>query len=133
MACGAKRRPPIVIDGVMYTSGSWNYIYALIAATGDLLWRYHPKPAIEQREIRAAILVNRGVAVWRGRVYVASVDGRLHAVNAASGGKLWETDTIADHTLPYSITGARQIAGDVVVIGNSGSDMGQGGVRGYVS
>lgn len=124
---------PIVIDGVMYTSGSWGYIYALNAATGDLIWRYDPKPAYQAARNPCCDLVNRGVAVWRGRVYVASVDGRLHAVNAATGRKLWEADTIADHTLPYSITGAPQIAGDVVVIGNSGSDMGQGGVRGYVS
>ncbi len=124
---------PIVIDGVIYTSGSWGYMYALNAVTGDLLWRYDPKPAYQAARNPCCDLVNRGVAVWRGRVYGASVDGRLHAVDAATGRKIWEADTIANHSLPYSITGAPQIAGDVVVIGNSGSDMGQGGVRGYVS
>ena len=64
---------------------------------------------------------------------MASVDGRLHALDAATGKKIWEVDTIADHTLPYSSTGAPQIAGHVVVIGNSGADMGHGAVRGYVS
>ena len=78
-------------------------------------------------------LVNRGVAVWKGKVYVASVDGRLHALDAATGKKIWEADTIVDHKLPYSSTGAPQIAGNVVVIGNSGADMGHGAVRGYVS
>jgi quinohemoprotein ethanol dehydrogenase len=124
---------PIVIDGVLYTSGTWGYVYALDAATGRELWRYDPKAAYQAARNPCCDLVNRGVAVWRGKVYVASVDGRLHALNAANGHKLWEADTITDHSLPYSSTGAPQIAGSVVVIGNSGSDMGRGGVRGYVS
>ena len=124
---------PIVIDGVMYTSGTWGYVYAVDAATGREQWRYDPKPDYFAARNPCCDLVNRGVAVWKGRVYVASVDGRLHALDAATGAKIWEVDTIADHKLPYSSTGAPQIAGDVVVIGNSGSDMGRGGVRGYVT
>jgi quinohemoprotein ethanol dehydrogenase len=124
---------PIVIDGVMYTSGTWGYVYAVDAASGKQLWRYDPKPDYFIGRNPCCDLVNRGVAVWKGKVYVASVDGRLHALNAASGEKLWEADTIVDHKLPYSSTGAPQIAGSVVVIGNSGADMGHGGVRGYVS
>ena len=64
---------------------------------------------------------------------MASGDGRLHALDAASGRKIWEADTIVDHKMPYASTGAPQIAGDVIVIGNAGADMGRGGVRGYVS
>ncbi len=124
---------PIVVDGVMYTSGGWGYVYALDAVTGRQLWRYDPKPDYAAARNPCCDLVNRGVAVWRGRVYVAAVDGRLHALDAATGTKLWDVDTITDHSLPYSSTGAPQIAGQVVVIGNSGSDMGRGGVRGYVS
>ncbi len=124
---------PIVVDGVMYTSGTWGYVYAIDAATGRELWRYDPKAALQAGRNPCCDLVNRGVAVWEGKVYVASVDGRLHALNAATGEKLWEADTITDHTLPYSSTGAPQIAGDVVVIGNSGADMGRYAVRGYVA
>ncbi|MGC1520379.1 MAG: PQQ-dependent dehydrogenase, methanol/ethanol family [Steroidobacteraceae bacterium] len=124
---------PIVIDGVMYTSGTWGYVYALDAATGRELWRYDPKPNYFAGRHPCCDLVNRGVAVWKGKVYVASVDGRLHALDAATGKKIWIADTIADHKLPYSSTGAPQIAGDVVVIGNSGADMGHTAVRGYVS
>jgi quinohemoprotein ethanol dehydrogenase len=124
---------PIVVDGVMYTSGTWGFIYALDARTGRELWRYDPKAAYAAARNPCCDLVNRGVAVWKGRVYVAAVDGRLHAVDAATGKKIWDVDTITDHSLPYSSTGAPQIAGHVVVIGNSGSDMGRGGVRGYVS
>ena len=124
---------PIVIDGRLYTSGTWGYVYALDAATGKELWRYDPKPAYFAARNPCCDLVNRGVAVWQGIVYVESVDGHLHAMNALNGAKLWEVDTITDHKLPYSSTGAPQIAGGVVVVGNSGSDMGRGGVRGYVA
>jgi quinohemoprotein ethanol dehydrogenase len=124
---------PIVIDGVMYTSGTWGYVYAIDAASGKEIWRYDPKADLFMGRNPCCDLVNRGVAVWKGRVYVASVDGRLHALNAATGRKLWEADTIIDRKLPYSSTGAPQIAGGVVVIGNSGADMGHGAVRGYVS
>lgn len=124
---------PIVVDGVMYTSGTWGYVYAVDARTGREIWRYDPAAAHLAARNPCCDLVNRGVAVWKGRVYVASVDGRLHALDAATGKKVWDVDTIADHSLPYSSTGAPLIAGRVVVIGNSGADMGHGGVRGYVS
>lgn len=134
---GSPRRgqeaTPIVVDGVMYTSGTWGLVYAVDAASGRELWRYDPKAAFSAARNPCCDLVNRGVAVWKERVYVASVDGRLHALNAATGEKIWEVDTIVDHQRPYSSTGAPQIAGGVVVIGNSGSDMGHEGVRGYVS
>ena len=124
---------PIVVDGVMYTSGTWGYVYAVDAATGRELWRYDPKSDFFAGRNPCCDLVNRGVAVWKRKLYVASGDGRLHAIDAATGKKIWEVDTITDHKLPYSSTGAPQIAGSVVVIGNSGADMGHGGVRGYVS
>ncbi len=57
----------------------------------------------------------------------------LHAVDAATGKRIWVADTITDHKLPYSSSGAPQIAGSVVVIGNSGADMGRTAVRGYVA
>jgi glucose dehydrogenase len=76
---------PIVIDGVMYTSGTWGYVYAVDAATGRELWRYDPKPNYFAGRNPCCDLVNRGVAVWKGKVYVASGDGRLHALDAATG------------------------------------------------
>jgi quinohemoprotein ethanol dehydrogenase len=124
---------PVVVDGIMYTSGTWGYVYAVDAATGREVWRYDPKSDFFAARNPCCDLVNRGVAVWKGKVYVASGDGRLHAINAAIGKKVWDADTITDHTQPYASTGAPLIAGDVVVIGNAGADMGRGGVRGYVA
>jgi len=124
---------PLVVDGVLYTSGTWGYVYAIDAATGRERWRYDPQVESFAARNPCCDLINRGVAVWKTKVYVASVDGRLHAIDAVTGKKVWVTDTITDHKLPYSSTGAPQIAGEVVVIGNSGADMGHGGVRGYVS
>ncbi len=124
---------PIVVDGVMYTSGTWGFVYAIDAATGQELWRFDPRANPRAARNPCCDLVNRGVAVWKGRVLVASVDGRLHALDASTGKELWAADTIVDHKLPYSSTGAVYIAGDLAVIGNSGADMDKGGVRGYVS
>ncbi len=124
---------PIVVDGAMYTSGTWGYVYALDAATGRELWKFDPRADPRAARNPCCDLVNRGVAVWKGRVFVASVDGRLHALAATTGKELWSADTIIDHKLPYSSTGAVYIAGDLAVIGNSGADMDKGGVRGYVS
>ena len=121
---------PVIVDGVLYTSLAWSEVVALDAATGRELWRYDPK--VEESADRKGCCdgVNRGVAVWKGRLYVGTMDGFLIAVDARDGHELWRTDTLIDHKRSYTITGAPQVAGRVVVIGNSGSEF---GVRGYVS
>ena len=124
---------PIVVDGVMYTSGTWGYVYAVDAATGKQLWFFDPHANPRAARNPCCDLVNRGVAVWKGKVFVASVDGHLHAIDAKTGKQIWDVDTIIDHALSYSSTGAVYMAGDLAVIGNSGADMDHGGVRGYVS
>ncbi len=124
---------PIVVDGTLYTAGTWGHVYALDATTGRQKWRFIP--TLDPRYARnpCCDLVNRGIALWKGIVFVASVDGHLHALNASTGQVVWEVDTIVDHSLPYSSTGAPQIAGNLVIIGNGGGDMGRVGVRGYAS
>jgi quinohemoprotein ethanol dehydrogenase len=87
---------PIVIDGVMYTSGTWGYVYALDAATGKELWKFDPRADPRAARNPCCDLVNRGVAVWKGRVFVASVDGRLHSLDAKTGKELWSADTITE-------------------------------------
>jgi quinohemoprotein ethanol dehydrogenase len=124
---------PIVVDGVMYTSGTWGFVYAVDAATGRQLWKFDPQADPRAARNPCCDLVNRGVAVWKGKVFVTSVDGVLHALDAKTGKQLWSTATITDHSVSYSSTGAVYIAGSVAVIGNSGSDLDHGAVRGYVS
>lgn len=121
---------PVVVDGVMFTSGVAGRAYALDAATGKLLWRFEPK--IDPRVYRSVCCdnVNRGVAVWEGRVYVAALDGVLYALDAASGEVLWSADSIVDRSRGYASTGAPQVANNVVVIGNAG---GEYDTRGYIS
>ena len=131
-ATGTKRgleASPIVVDGVLYTTGSWSRVYALDAATGRELWRYDPKvPGAKGRDACCDV-VNRGVAVWKGRVYLGALDGRLIALDAATGKPVWEVLTI-DPAKPYTITGAPRVVKGKVVIGNGGGEF---GVRGYFS
>ncbi|MCP5143524.1 MAG: PQQ-dependent dehydrogenase, methanol/ethanol family [Gammaproteobacteria bacterium] len=121
---------PIVVDGVMYTSGVAGRVYALDAKTGATLWQF--EPPLELRNARGSCcdIVNRGVAVWQGKVYVGSFEGILYALDAADGKVLWQTDTIVEEHRAYSVTGAPLIAGKVVVIGNGGAEFDS---RGYVS
>jgi len=117
----------------MYSSGTWGYVYAVDAATGKQLWTFDPQADPRAARNPCCDLVNRGVAVWKGKVLVASVDGHLHALDAKTGKQVWDADTFVDRTLSYFSTGAPYIAGDLAVIGNSGADMDRGAVRGYVS
>ncbi len=122
---------PLVANGVMYFSGPWSVVYALDARTGRLLWKYDPEVPGQWARTACCDVVNRGVALWDGRVYVASLDGYLIALDAKSGKPEWRVDTFVDRaTMNYSSTGAPRIAGGNVVIGNGGAEM---GARGYVS
>ena len=119
---------PIVVDGIMYVSTDWSTVKALDARTGKLAWSYDP--GVGRSLVKACCgPVNRGVAVWKGRVYVGALDGRLIALDAATGKVVWETMTV-DPDRPYTITGAPRVVHDKVIIGNGGADL---GVRGYVS
>ncbi len=129
---GTKRgleASPIVVDGVMYTTGSWSVVFAHNAKTGELLWQYDPEVPRAWGENACCDVVNRGVAVWKGKVYVGTLDGRLVALDAATGDVVWDVSTI-DRTQPYTITGAPRVVKDKVIIGNGG---GEYGVRGYVT
>jgi quinohemoprotein ethanol dehydrogenase len=120
---------PLVVDGVMYTSTAWSKVMALDAATGKVLWHYDPQ-VIGGKAVHACCdVVNRGVAVWKGKVYVGTIDDRLIALDAKTGKLLWSVVT-ADQKQAYTITGAPRVFKDKVVIGNSGAEL---GVRGYVT
>jgi quinohemoprotein ethanol dehydrogenase len=121
---------PVVIDGIMYVTASWSIVHAIDVRTGKRLWVYDPKVDRSKGFRGCCDVVNRGVAVWRGMVYVAAYDGRLIAIDAATGQKAWEQDTIIDHQFSYTITGAPRVFKGKVIIGNGGAEY---GVRGYIT
>ena len=121
---------PLVVDGIMYVTASWSVVHALDVRTGKRLWSFDPKVARSLGERGCCDVVNRGVALYKGRVYVGAFDGRLIALDAVTGKKLWEKDTIIDRTRAYTITGAPRVANGKVLIGNGGAEY---GVRGYVT
>jgi quinohemoprotein ethanol dehydrogenase len=120
---------PIVVDGTMYTTGVWSVVWALDAKTGELLWTYDPQVPREWGRYACCDAVNRGVAVWKGAVYFGTLDGRLVSLDAKTGSKRWEVNTI-DRSKPYTITGAPRVVKGKVLIGNGGAEY---GVRGYLS
>jgi len=120
---------PLVANGVMYVTGPWSAVYAIDALTGKKLWEYDPIVPTTYGERACCDVVNRGVALYNGKVYVASLDGRLIALNAVNGKKIWEQLTI-DQSKPYTITGAPRVIKGKVIIGNGGAEY---GVRGYLS
>ncbi len=126
----ALEATPIVVDGVMYFTTTWSRVYAVNAATGEDLWSYDPQVPKEWGRWACCDVVNRGVAVYQGKIYVASLDGRLIALDAATGALAWEVDTLIDRSLHYTITGAPRVAKGKVFIGNGGAEY---GVRGYVT
>jgi len=120
---------PLVENGVIYTTGSWSVVFAIDAKTGKILWTYDPKVARERAYFFCCDVVNRGVALYQGKVYVGTLDGHLIALDEHTGAPMWNVATV-DITKPYSITSAPRIAKGLVVIGNAGAEY---GVRGYIS
>ncbi|RCW67329.1 PQQ-dependent dehydrogenase, methanol/ethanol family [Pseudorhodoferax soli] len=121
---------PLVVDGVMYVTASWSVVHAIDARTGQRIWSYDPQVDKSKGFRGCCDVVNRGVALWQGKVYVGAYDGRLIALDAASGRVLWQKDTLIDHARSYTITGAPRVFKGKVIIGNGGAEY---GVRGYVT
>lgn len=120
---------PIVINGVMFTTGDWSRVFANNALSGELLWEFDPQVDRAWGANACCDVVNRGVAVEGDHVLVGTIDGRLIALDIATGEVIWDVLTI-DRSKPYTITGAPRIVHDTVIIGNGGAEF---GVRGYVS
>src|ERR1700729_11746 len=120
---------PLVIDGVMYVSTAWSMVKAYDARNGRLLWSYNPEVPRQLGVNGCCDVVNRGLAAWNGKIFVAAFDGRLIALDATSGKLLWTTMTV-DKDKPYTITQAPRVIKGRVIIGTSG---GEYGVRGYIS
>ena len=125
---------PIVVDGVIYLSAAFSVVFAIDATDGRILWSFDP-------DVRATFAahpglswtarVNRGVAVWAGRVLVTTADCRLIALDAETGEQQWSQQT-CEPALGYAITDSPYVGGDKVFVGNAGSESGEKN-RGYVS
>ena len=126
----ALEATPIVVDGMMFFTSTWSRVYAVDAVTGEEKWSYDPQVPREWGRRACCDVVNRGVAVYKGHVYFGSLDGRLISLNAQTGERVWEVDTIIDRDRFYTVTGAPRVANDKVFIGNGGAEF---GVRGYVT
>ena len=92
----ALEATPIVVDGIMFFTSTWSRVYAVDALTGETIWKFDPEVPGEWARKACCDIVNRGVAVYNGKVFSASLDGRLFALNAETGEKVWEVDTIID-------------------------------------
>ena len=120
---------PLIIDGVLYSTSAWSKVQAINAASGNLLWQYDPKVPGETGVKACCDTVNRGVAAYEGKLFLGTLDGRLVALDAATGSEVWSVVTV-DQSQAYTITGAPRVIKGKVIIGNGGAEF---GVRGYVS
>ena len=120
---------PIVIDGKLFVTGPWSKVFAYDAVTGKPLWTYDPGVDKAKGVEACCDVVNRGVAAWKGRLYLGTLDGRLITLDADTGKPAWSVQT-TDNAKPYTITGAPRVVKDMVLIGNGGAEF---GVRGYVT
>ncbi|WP_241657338.1 PQQ-dependent dehydrogenase, methanol/ethanol family [Aurantiacibacter suaedae] len=122
---------PLYADGVLYNTLPWNITIAYDARTGERLWTYDPKVPREYGRYACCEPVSRGLAMHEGKIIIATLDGRLIALDRASGEPVWTSRAFPeDTTYAYSITGAPRVFDGKVVIGQSGGDM---GVRGFAA
>jgi quinohemoprotein ethanol dehydrogenase len=122
---------PLVVDGVLYFTGTFSVTRAVDAKTGKLLWEYDPK-TIEHSGDRLRIFwgSSRGVAYWKGILVVATNDGRLIGLDAKTGKERWTTQT-TDVSKPLYISGYPKAFRGKILVGNGGTE--HGAARGYVS
>ncbi len=126
-----QENTPLVFNGVLYGITPWSIAYAVDLRTQKEIWRVDPEvnQAVWQSRICCGV-VNRGVALYEGKVIAPVIDGRLRALDASSGKILWET-RVSPENMPYTITMApRVIKGGRVIIGISG---GEYAIRGFFS
>jgi len=100
---------PIVVDGKLYITTAWSKVFAYDAKSGEELWSYDPEVPGEKAVDACCDVVNRGVAISRGKLFFGTIDGRLIALDVNTGARLWETQT-TDNSKPYTITGAPRVS-----------------------
>ena len=122
----ALQTTPIVVDGVMYTSGQPGQVFALDARTGKQIWRYERR--LKSTHAYAINQSNRGVTVLGNRVFVGTLDAALVALDARSGLPLWETQ-LADAQLGHSLTSPPLAVKNMIITGISGGEF---PIRGFI-
>ncbi len=120
---------PVVVDGVMYITTAWSMVKAFDIKTGEKLWEYDPQVDKAKGADACCDVVNRGVAAWKGRIYVAALDGRLIALDGKTGKVVWDVWTVPKGT-HHTITGVPRIANGKIFIGNAGAEY---DIRGNIS
>jgi quinohemoprotein ethanol dehydrogenase len=125
---GRTEATPLFSNGIIYGSLAWDVLFAVDARTGKMKWRWDPE--IPRQHISRVCCgpVNRGVALYNGKVYAGLLDGRLVALDQETGNPVWQVQTTED---PGTIlTGAVRVVKGKVIVGNSGAEQ---AVRGYFS
>ena len=115
---------PLEVDGTIYATGTYGKVYAVEARSGKLLWTHDPEVwRANPAKLSLNFAANRGVAYADGRVFLATFDGRLQALDAHTGKLVWSVETVPHQSL-YFVTAAPRVFGGKVIIGNSGGDFG---------
>ena len=126
---GEKQRgqetQPIVVDGVMYVTGSYSRLYAIDVKTGEELWQYDAR--LPEGILPCCDVINRGAVVFGDKVFFGTLDAKLVALDAKTGNVIWR-QRIGDYKAGYSYTAAPLIVdsvhGPLIVTGNSGGEFG---------
>jgi quinohemoprotein ethanol dehydrogenase len=122
---------PLVVDGILYFTGTMNIIKAVNAVNGNLVWEYNPEVGQTVKGKRQVGWVhNRGISFYEGKIFTATWDGRLIALDAKTGAKIWSVETFSPESALY-ITGAPKAFKGKVIIGNGGTEAGPS--RGWVT
>jgi len=120
---------PLYSDGVLYVTSAWNVTHAVDARTGEKLWTYDPKTPVGYARWACCDVVSRGMALWEDKAIIATLDGRVIALDRKTGKPVWTTETF-DLEGRYASTGAPRVFNGIVVIGNGGADA---NARGFVT
>ena len=132
---GPQEGPPIFADGVLYGITNWSITFAVDARTGEEIWRYDPEVdhAIDQpgTDRLCCGVISRGVALYQEKVIVPVVDGRLEALDAATGELLWSILATPPDSVSYTLTMAPRVMEGKIIIGNAGAEFPP--FRGYVA
>jgi quinohemoprotein ethanol dehydrogenase len=121
---------PLEVNGELYFSTGYSVIHAVEAASGKELWSYDPKTSLAAGKKLRLAWGSRGIAWWNGKIYTGTQDGRLIAIDAATGKPVWSVMTVDKDDGRY-ISGAPRVFDGKVIVGHGGADVDD--IRGYVT